>query len=74
MKKILLVAAMAVAFAAPPAMAADPATGSADDTNMIVKCTILPLLPECIEFWTAKAEEAAAKAEEVGASIADALS
>ena len=75
MKKILLAAAMTIAFAAQPVMAADMGdSGSADDTNTLVKCVLLPLLPECIEFWKGKADEAAAKAEEVGASIADAVS
>ena len=65
MKKILLAAAMCAAFAAPPALAADMAAApSSDDVKMGIKCLILPLLPDCIEYWKAKHEEAKAKWDE----------
>ncbi|MEQ1771275.1 MAG: hypothetical protein ABL879_15710 [Devosia sp.] len=63
MKKILVAAAMVVAFATPHAMAADMAMPAGGDVKAGIKCFFLPLLPECVEYWKAKREEAKMKWE-----------
>ncbi|MEO6395952.1 MAG: hypothetical protein ABIO40_08590 [Devosia sp.] len=64
MKKILLAAVMTMAFAAPTFAADVPEAPSSDAVKTGVKCFILPLLPECIEYWKAKADDAKAKMDE----------
>jgi uncharacterized membrane protein len=61
MKKIMLAAAMCAAFAAQPAFADTLVTN--EKVSHVIKCTVLLLTPECIEFWKAHHEEDMAKWE-----------
>lgn len=61
MKKIMLAVAMCATFAAPPAFADTLVTN--EKVSQHIKCSVLLLTPECIEYWKAHHEEEKAKWE-----------
>jgi hypothetical protein len=60
MKKFLVVAAI-VAASMTPAMPVGAAEKLTDREAGPVLCFFLPLLPQCVEYWKEKGEEAKSK-------------
>jgi hypothetical protein len=64
MKKFLVVAAL-VAASMTPAMPVGAAEKLTDREASPALCFFLPLLPQCIEYWKEKGDEAKGKVEEM---------